>query len=40
MQQFLSSGGGYMLQGKVEEEYGAVTLTVTRLQKLEHISVH
>jgi len=36
----LSSGGGYMLQGKVEEEYGAVTLTVTRLQKLEHISVH
>ena len=36
----LSSGGGYMLQGKVEEEYGAVTLTVTGLQKLKHISVY
>ena len=30
----LSSGCAYMLQGKVEEEYGAVTLTVDGLQKL------
>ncbi len=31
----LSSGNAYMLQGKVEEEYGAVTLIVNGVQKLE-----
>ncbi|MCF8055979.1 MAG: DNA polymerase III subunit alpha [Desulfocapsa sp.] len=30
----LSSGQTYMLRGKVEEDYGAVTLTVEHLQKL------
>ena len=36
----LSSGGAFMLQGKVEEEYGAVTLTVNGVRKLETASVH
>jgi DNA-directed DNA polymerase III PolC len=36
----LSSGYAYMLQGKVEEEYGAVTLTVDGLQKLGQYPVH
>lgn len=37
----ISSGGAYMLQGEVEEEYGAVTLTVRSVQKLKKIaSVH
>jgi DNA-directed DNA polymerase III PolC len=35
----LSSGCAYMLQGKVEEEYGAVTLTVDALQKLEKLFI-
>lgn len=30
----LSSGCAYMLQGIVEEEYGAMTLTVDGLRKL------
>ena len=36
----MSSGGAYMLQGEVEEEYGAVTLTVRSVQKLKTASVH
>ena len=32
--QTLSSGQAFMLQGMVEEEYGTVTLTVEKLQKL------
>jgi DNA-directed DNA polymerase III PolC len=32
--QMLSSGQAYMLQGKVEEEYGAITFTVETLKKL------
>ncbi len=31
----LHSGGGYMLQGVVEEEYGAITLTVERVTVLQ-----
>ncbi len=32
--QMLSSGQAFMLQGVVEEEYGAVTLTVETLKTL------
>jgi len=36
----LSSGEAYMLQGRVEEEYGALTLTVSTVQKMKQNFTH